>query len=128
LTKHQINVDEKDHSKVIKIAKDANPNIFVFFMDRDSCVQILIQGYHLGLFKSSDDQIIFVSNTCTGEDMIKHISVKYPTYISQIPQLMKGIIGIKNDPLFSVHYTPEGQAFMTSLRQRQHITSCSTHM
>ena len=128
MTKHQINVDEKDHSKVIKISKEANPNVFVFFMDVDSCVQILIQGYHLGLFKNGDDQIIFVSNTCTGENMIKHIHVKYSAYISQIPQLMRGIIGIKNDPLFSVHYTAEGQAFMTSLRQRQHITSCTTQI
>jgi len=128
LTQHQINVDVKDHSKAIKIAKEANPNVYVFFMDVDSCVQVLIQGYHLGLFKSNDDQIIFVSNTCTGEDMIKHINIKYSTYVSQIPQLMKGIIGIKHDPLFSVQYTAEGQAFMTSLRQRQHITSCSTQI
>ena len=110
------------------MTKEANPNVYVFFMDIDTCVQILIQGYELGLFKADDDQIIFVSNTCRGQDMINHIHVKYPSYISQIPKLMKGIIGIHHNPLFSVQYTTEGQAFMTKFQQRQSIVDCNTQL
>ena len=109
-------------------SKEANPNVFVFFMDINTCVQILIQGYDLGLFKADDDQIIFVSNTCRGQDMIKHIYAKYPSYVSQIPKLMKGIIGIHHDPLFSVQHTAIGQAFMTKFRQRQSIVDCNTQL
>jgi hypothetical protein len=123
LSENEIDAYDDDYSHFIHSAKDSGATVFVMFMDSFSCAKLLIQGYELGLF--SDNQVIFTVEKCSGEELIKSIKDDYPEHIPNIPKLLKGVIGIKYDPTYSLTHSQKGKEFMARFQTSPATTNCS---
>jgi len=123
LSEHEIDEYENDYSDSIIETKDSGATVFALFMDVNTCAKLIIQGYELGLFK--EDQIIFTIEQCSGDELIAEIHNSFPKYVSEIPKLMRGIIGIKYAPKYTLLHSSKGQKFMEDFQLRPSTNVCS---
>ena len=124
LTEHELDADDDDYSEAIQEAKDSGATVFAFFMDAIPCVKLLTQGHQLGLFKENDGKIIFTIEKCSGFELIDVINHNFTEFKSQIPHFMKGIIGIRYEPLHPIQYSASGQNFWTAFQGRARTDTC----
>ena len=125
LSENEIDAYDDDYSEFIHSAKESGANVFVMFMESFPCAKLLIQGYELGLFKENGRQIIFTIEKCSGEELIQTIKDDYPEQIPNIPKLLRGVIGIKYDPSYTLTHSQKGQQFMSRFKSRPATTDCS---
>ena len=125
LSENEIDAYDDDYSHFIHSAKESGATVFVMFMDSFPCAKLLIQGYELGLFSENARQVIFTVEKCSGEELIQSIKDDYPEQIPNIPKLLKGVIGIKYDPLYTLRHSKKGQEFMARFKSSPATTDCN---
>lgn len=128
LSEHELDANEDDYSHLIKEAKHSGATVFAFFMEAFPCAKLLIQGYKLGLFTENVGQIIFTIEKCSGAELIEEFHSDFPEYVPQIPKLMRGIIGIRYNPLYSLEYYQKGQQFMSNFKSRTSTNNCQNNV
>lgn len=123
LSEHEIDEYAEDYSDYIIDAKESGAKVFAFFMHANTCAKLLIQGYELGLFK--EDQIIFTIEQCSGEELISEFHNNFAKYVPEMPKLLKGIVGLKYDPKYTLLHSTKGKEFMQKFKSRPSTNVCT---
>ena len=127
LSENELDAYDEDYSEYINSAKESGANVFVMFMESLPCAKLLIQGYKLGLFSENARQVIFTIEKCSGEELIQSIKDDYPEQIPNIPKLLKGVIGIRYDPRYTLTHSQKGKDFMSKFKSRPATNNCSQY-
>ena len=119
LSFHQV-VTGGDFQKEIDLAKSAGSLVFVLFMGAADAANLLLQGRAAGLFRQGT--IIFGHERIVSTETIAAITQADPT--ADVGAVLKGFIGVKFDPSFSIKNTPKGKEFVTRWKS-QTPASCT---
>jgi ABC-type branched-subunit amino acid transport system substrate-binding protein len=111
LSVHYFRPLETDFSAHIADAKAAGARIFSILADAVTAARLLEQGYEAGLFKQGTQ--VFGSGSIVSRKLFQSFSSG-----ADVASIMKGFIGLRLIPSYTVAHTTEGQAFMSRFRSQ----------
>eukprot|EP01041_Mallomonas_annulata_P004843 gene4843-9647_t len=112
LSSHAFQTRTADFTDHINAAKDAGSQIFIISCDGQDGAVLMEQGYNQGLFREGTQ--IFGSALLTQSHPWKYMSNH-----ANIPDIMKGYIGIMFDPSFHLQDSQEGKDFVSKFRSQK---------